>query len=407
MNGNPSNETPVTTQRALCVGMLVLAACGQQAGGDYRGEPLLRMRGQAVVSALTGGQAIEPALCFFLADLPQAPVFDPNKLPAAILEHLTIGGESIIDVPAHRHGRMATHILDVESRGTFPAQFDVDVYLPPPSSGLSSPSLAGEPRWAAGFVCAVPADHPAVTFPFAHGGKGNVDGSRFDYAVASLTTPRFYHEAYECPVGTLPQFVKSVCSKTSAGDPSLAYEFPSNGEHRSESVLGIAYDFEVLYLDQAAPPGSYTAWKWGAANGLSAGYHLIQTVPLVPGVPPDNVECMAAASRAAELLNGEMYGARIKQVFGDDYSYNALTAYRADGGSVLELPEDIFLGARENEARLHMQHCPLKPRTELNPSAAPLSIDIASNATADLSAYLGVVTPGGEGSATSGHEERE
>jgi hypothetical protein len=407
MNGNASNETPAMTKRALCVSMLVLAACGQQAGGDYRGEPLLRMRGQAVVSALTGGQAIEPALCFFLADLPKAPVFDLNKIPAAIRERLTYQGESLIEVPQHRHGRMATHILDVESRGSFPAQFDVDVYLPPPSSGLSSPVLPGEPRWAAGFVCAVPAEHPAVTFAFAQGGGGSADGSRFDYVIASLTTPRFYYEAYECPVGTLPQLAKSVCNKTSAGDPSLAYEFPTLEEFRSESVLGTALGFEVVYLDQAALPGSHTAWRWGAANGLSAGYHLIQLVPPLPGVPPDHVECMAAASTAAEELNNELYGPRIKQMFGDDYSYNALTAYKADGGSVLELPEDIYLGARENEARLQMQHCPLKPRTELDPSTASLSIDIASNATADLSSHLGMVTIGGEASATNGREERE
>lgn len=406
MNGNPSNEKPVPRKSALCVWILMLAACGQQAGSDYRGEPLLHMRGQAVVSALTGGQAIKPALCFFATDLPKAPVFDPNKLPAAILERLTLGGESAIQVPQHRNGRMATHILDVESRGTFPAQFDVEVYLPPPSSGLSSPSLAGEPRWGAGFVCAVPADHPAVTFPFAHGGMVSADGIHMNYAIVSLTTPRFYYEDYECPVGTLPQLAKSVCKKTSAGDPSLAFEFPSK-EYLSESVLGTALDLEVVYLDQAAAPGSYTAWKWGAANGLSAGYHLFPSVPQLPGVPPDDAECSSAAFAAAEQLNNEIYGARIKQMFGNDYTYNALTAYRADGGSVLELPEDIYLGARENEARLQMQHCPLKPRTELDPSAAPLSIEIASNATADLSSHLGMVSIGGEGSATIAREERE
>ena len=395
MNGNPSNETPVPTKSALCVGMLVLAACGQQAGEDYRGQPLLHMRGQAIVSALTGGQAITPALCFFYAELPKAPVFDPNKLPAAVRERVMYDGHSLLDLPNGGHRHLATHILDVESRGTFPAQFDVDVYLPPPSGGLSSPVLRGEPRWATGYVCAVRAAHPAVSFPFAAGGLSREDGT-FEFTIASLTTPGFYTETYsECPANTLPQFAKSACKKTSEGDPSLSYEF-SMQACTSEFVLGTAQSVDVVYLDQAALPGSYTAWQWGAASGLSAGYHLFQAIKWDPGVPPDDTECMAAAFTASERLNNEIYGARIKELFGNGYVYNALAAYTSDGGEAQDLPDDIYFGARENEARLIMQNCPLKPRTELDPSAAPLSIDIASHSFADLSPYFGMAAFGGD-----------
>lgn len=395
MNSSRSNATAWGAGHVLGGALLLLAACGQQAGGDYRGEPLLHMRGQAVVSALTGGQPIEPALCFFGADLPTSPEFDLNKLPPEIREKLTFMGSSLVEAPANvndKHG-LATHILGLESRGEFPAQFDVEVYLPPPSAGLSRAWVAGEPRWARGSICAVPTDHPAVTFPFASGGIVDTVDGQMHFAVVSLLTPRFYYEAYACPPGTLPQFAKDECTKTSAGEPDVALEFGGAGEGReyqSESVLGVARSVEVLYLEEPAPAGSFTAWQWGAADGLAAGYHLFATPPPLPeGQPPANLECQIAATDESERRNGEVYNARIKQLFGDDYWYNGLSAYSMVAGGSKPLPEDILLGARENEARLRMQHCPPEPREELDPSAATLSIDISSGAGADLSQHFG------------------
>jgi hypothetical protein len=393
MSSYRSNEIAGSGSTAMGVGLLLLSACGQQAGDDYRGEPLLRMRGQAVVSALTGGQAIEPALCFFFADQPDAPAFDPSTLPAEIRAELTHFG--FLEVEVYQTKRVATHILDVESRGEFPAQFDVEVYLPPPSSGLSAPWVAGEPRWAQGRVCAVAAEHPPVTFPFAHGGHADTIEGHFRYAVASLQTPRFYYEAYDCPPGTLPQFATTECSKSSAGDPSLVYEFPLS-EYHSESVLGTATDIDVLYLEEAAAPGSYAAWLWGAVDGLSAGYHLFPVVTDPPEGPGDRWMCLSDAFDESERMNNEVFGPRIREVFGEDFTYNSLTARNSDGSSVQELPDDIYFGAREIERRLQMEHCPIEPREELDPSTSMLSIDIRSTAGADLSPRFGSVSVGGE-----------
>jgi hypothetical protein len=387
-----STEAAWRAKSALGVGLLLWSACGQQAGDEYRGEPLLRMRGHAVVSALTGGQAIEPALCFFFADEPKAPDYDGSNLPAEVRAELSYMG--VLDVQAYPTKRIATHILDVDSRGEFPAQFDVDVYLPPPSSGLSEPWVEGEPRWAHGKVCAVPAEHPAVTFPLASGGHSNTIDGTFRYAIASLQTPRFYYEAYDCPPGTLPQFAAAECNKSTLGDPSLAYEF--SGAYQSESVLGTARDIDVLYLEEAAPAGSYVAWLWGAANGLSAGYHLFPVVPVPTDAPPDNWMCMADAFNDAERLNNEVFGPRIREVFGEDFTYNALTARNSDGSSVQDLPDEIYFGARENERRLQMEYCPFAPREELDPSSAMLSIDISSTAGPDLSPHFGFVSFGGD-----------
>ena len=373
-------------------GALVLAACGQQAGQDYAGEPLLRLRGQAVVSALTGGQPVEPALCFFLADGPKAPQLDLDVLPAELRAGLMYEGQSVIEMPMAAGDRLATHILDVESRGEFPAQFDVDVYQPPPSAGLSAPHIAGEPRWALGSVCAVTTDHAAVTFPFAHGGQSDSTSARFDYAVLSLSEPRFYYERYDCPPGTLPQFAMSECTKTSAGDPNMAFEFPST-EYRSESVLGSADELEVLYLEEPAPAGSYTAFVWGAAEGLAAGYHLFAQRPKLPeGVPPADVECRVAAQTEAELVNEEMLGARIRAALGEDFRYNGLGGYSMTQQQHRWLPQDLFLEARETEARMHMKHCPLSPRAPFDPSASTLSIDFDSDASPDLSRQFGFVS---------------
>ena len=266
-------------------GLILLAACGQQVGNDYRGEPLMHLHGQAVVSALTGGQAIEPALCFFMADRPLAPAFDGSQFPANIRAELTLPSEPPYEdqLIVQALNKRATHILDVESRGEFPAQFDVDVYLPPPTGGLSVPSVAGESRWAQGFVCAVSAEHAAVTFPLASGGLSDSTTGDFRFAIASIDTPRYYYEHYTCPAGTLPQAMTG-CQKTTAGDSTLGYEFPSQ-EYQSESILGIASEFEVLYLEQPVPAGSYTAWQWGAADGLSAGYHLFP-----PPMPAKNAD---------------------------------------------------------------------------------------------------------------------
>ncbi len=106
--------------------------------------------------------------------------------------------------------------------------------------------------------------------------------------------------------------------------------------------------------------------------------------------------CLGEAFEESERMNNEVFGPRIREVFGEDFTYNALTARNSDGSSVQDLPDEIYFGARENERRLQMEFCPFAPREELDPSTAMLSIDISSNASPDLSPRFGFVSFGGE-----------
>jgi hypothetical protein len=72
------------------VAILFATGCGAQAGEDYPGDPLLEIRGDVVVAALTGGQPVEPALCFRRAsDVPR----DLTKLSREAAEVFALSPE--------------------------------------------------------------------------------------------------------------------------------------------------------------------------------------------------------------------------------------------------------------------------------------------------------------------------
>jgi hypothetical protein len=374
------------TIRAVVVNALWLAsACGDQAGSDYLGEPLLRMRGQVVLSALTGAREVEPALCFFGADQPVPPTFDAAKLPPDVAAELEIGGRSTVLAI----NKAATHIVDVESRGKFPAQFDVGVYLPPPSEALSLAFHDGEPRWATGVVCAVASEHPAVTFPLATGGYLMEGKAR--YVLVSELTPRFYFEARDCTTPERnPTRDNPNCTTRTQGDADLIYEFGGNA-FAGEWVLGSAHDFDVVYLEHDAPVGSYIAWRYGAARGLSAGYHLIEPDVSPTDGPSPITLCWASIDRFAdEALNAEL-GERVKRELGDDYVINFPTARNPDGSSVVYLSGALYRAAMRIIGDLQMEHCPFQPRKELDTALPTLSIEIANSANPDVAAYFGSV----------------
>jgi hypothetical protein len=352
---------------------MLLAGCGQQAGQDYRGEPLLRMRGQATVSALTGGQAIVPALCFFGADSPDPPAWDPTKLPADL-------GDGPPDSPLPLGIEPSTtHVLDVESNGQFPAQFDLDVYQPPPSAALSLGFGEGEPRWASGYVCAVSEPHPATTYPLATGGsttESETGSYRKQMILASQTSNRFYVEDYDCPTAYT---LLADCTKAVRGDASLQYE------GWSEFVLGASLDLEVVYLAEAAPAGGYTAWGLGAQDGLAAGYHLY--------APRSTEESQARAACASGVWEDALveikaqYEARIKQEFGDFQVLDMFpTINTPDGRSLMRVPDDVYRGGHAIIARLEMERCDFQARTELASGIPTLSIDLGASGTSQVTA---------------------
>jgi hypothetical protein len=132
--------------------ILVAPACGRQVDDEYLGEPLLSLRGQVTSAALTGGPGAVPALCFqhFTGDLSSR----WDKLPADVIEAL---GEPNLD----QASPYDLHIVDVEARGDFPAEFAIDVYVPPKPETLAR-LITGEPLSAFGYVCAVREDHAPI-----------------------------------------------------------------------------------------------------------------------------------------------------------------------------------------------------------------------------------------------------
>jgi len=364
---------------ALLLLLLAGAGCGQQAGDEYRGQPLLRMRGQATVSAVTGGQAIVPALCFFGADSPDPPAWNANKLPADVSAGQDVGlPEGPVPLPLHVDPS-TTHVLDVESNGEFPAQFDIDVYQPPPSAALSLGFGEGEPRWASGYVCAVTDPHPAATYPVVTGGSA-IEGQDGHYQkrmiLASQTTDRFYVEDYDCPTGETPL---AGCAKTARGDASLQYD------SWSEFVVGASTDLEVVYLAEDAPAGGYTAWGLGAENGLPAGYHLY-----APRAAADNQASAACASSVwpdALVEIKAQYEARIKQEFGDFQVLDMFpTINTPDGRSLQRVPDDVYRGGHAIMARLEMERCEFRPRAAIESGVPSLEIELGASGTSQVTA---------------------
>ena len=99
------------------------AGCGPQAGEDFLGEPLLRMRGRVTTTGLTLAPAVTPALCF--PELVMTKV-NTDGLPEQF--------HSLFENTVTGVGSSRAHIMDVEVQGVFPAEFKVNVYSPPPSA---------------------------------------------------------------------------------------------------------------------------------------------------------------------------------------------------------------------------------------------------------------------------------
>ena len=342
------------------------AGCGQQAGADYLGQPLLSMHGQATVSALTGGQAVVPALCFVTEGPAPAPL-DFNKLPADIRMDLANaeanGGVAFFPAFAPPS---AMHILDVQSHGEFPAQFDIDVYLPPVDAALSDPLFDGEPRSALGSVCAVTMDHAAVTHTLASGVLASCDDTTCyrDQLIESYDTPRFYSERY-----TSPASKPDDSSKVTEGDPTLQYE------NVAESVVGTTTeDFGLVYLASTAAAGSYTAWRFGSRDALSAGYHLF--APGAEAAAPADANCNSALSDALTEIKAK-YEPEIKQQYGDSATLDMFPLISGvSGGTLQTAPPDVVHGGNRIWMRLQMERCPLPSLREVDPATSTLSIEI-------------------------------
>ncbi|MDD9932603.1 MAG: hypothetical protein OXT09_03325, partial [Myxococcales bacterium] len=354
--------------------VLWVAGCGVQAGEEYLGEPLLEMRGQAVVAALTGGQPIEPALCFRHET---DEVMDLTKMSAEVAEVFALSPElqaaramGSADVPV----RVAeAHIVSVESLGEFPSHFEVAVYSPPPEV-VATAAFEGEPRKAVGEVCAALSGYGPMTHEVAISGTaGFCSDTECAGRVGVVTRDgeRSYAKAYRCPAG-VPYYDPGRCTETSAGDETLLFETYAEG------VVGAARDPLIVYLADDAPAGSFAAWDLGAAEGLAAGYHVFEQP--TPDAMNMRFRCRDAIFNSTAYPEiEEVYGDRIREELGEGYELAFLPHAAAieDGAFVVKrLPDDVVAGAQRILAEYEMATCPMPEVNELEPVADEIALTI-------------------------------
>lgn len=273
---------------ALASAWLMQTGCDAKAGDGYRGEPLLSFEGSVKLASTEVQGELEPALAF---------------------------------VPSQG----TVHILDVSVRGTFPANFTLDVLAPPPAGALTSAAgfILTAPRSeqiALGYITAVPAQHKSVL-------RMGVDGGytvSCEGGVIDLTPPAFddamgpsrfrFDREYELAVNRMfyrgnpgakcteevllvaddgQQFrqlsecdheFKDCRAVQTEGDPGLL-------ESPWKHIAGLSTNYLVLYLPVDVDAGTPVSRAFGG-KALSAGYHLLQALPRDEDRELDHGECV-------------------------------------------------------------------------------------------------------------------
>ena len=208
---------------ALCMGSI---GCDAQGSEAYLGEPLLQLHGKAVVTTATGGEAVEPALCFRKAApmrLPESAAHLPDAIREAIPRSIELDEalQEISDEAALWSAGQLVEIVEVESVGRFPTEFNIEAYLPP-SDDFIQPLFEGEPPVAEGFLCAVREGHPRVVNKphMEQGTRCEGEGPcKLSYVLMSYDSDAYYIESYDCPSANSPS---SECERTTQGDEARA-----------------------------------------------------------------------------------------------------------------------------------------------------------------------------------------
>ena len=324
--------------------------CAAQGSEDYLGEPLLELHGSAIITGETGGEAVAPALCFTKG----APMLLPDSadhLPADIRDvmkrPIDVGKalNAVSDEVGLWTGAQLTEIVPVESVGHFPAEFNIAAYLPP-SDAFVAPLFEGEPPVAEGTLCAVREGHPdVVNKPYMLQGSRCENGEEgqcdFHWAFLSYDDDAYYVESLHCPS---IESSSDECERTSQGDVTVRRNLQGSFiEGRAEPA--------VVYLTAPAKAGSYTAWKYGSPDGLSAGFHLFQ-YPSFETIT-DRMRDRSASCRAA-------YGDALTQIR-EEYADRLHTVEM--GGLVVDnvYIDPVLRNAFESRlAELTMERCPMQ-----------------------------------------------
>jgi hypothetical protein len=235
----------------LCVGwaLSLASGCDDQVAPGYYGQSLLSVTGSCVIENSHTQGELTPALAF-------------DKGPVI----------TIVDVPV---------------QGTFPSKFRLEMYEPPPESTLHHPTRQeeGEPLVSIGHITAVTSDHPEKLYVgnslsvtvYDCKDEGRTDNMCLDRTEETCPDPNVdkipcYVEKRYCPKGDRES---DQCIVEKSGDPDLV---------RSDvytKFAGLSQNYEVIYLAEAAAPGSATAAWLEAKGGVPAGYGLYEVTPLM------------------------------------------------------------------------------------------------------------------------------
>ncbi len=272
-------------RHALGIFALTLAtACDSQVSPFFTGESLLTIVGSVEI-ARSDRDSIIPALAF---GIPEA-------------------GE--------------VRIQEVAVQGRFPSDFRIDVYEPPPADAYfnATHQLSGEPRVAAGYLTAVPPDHPDTIQSATHqistqysctvetcdqpcGGKGCLV-SMDEYCVDSDPSIPCYVEAMYCPTfNSSPH--ECTFEPIGDGDPELK-------ESPWRSFGGFSQNYMVLFLEERARKGSVIATLLGSPSGVPAGYGLYRLREPSDSWQADRDACTAEAMVHGVSAFNEEFGTEL------------------------------------------------------------------------------------------------
>lgn len=239
---DPSGITRAPPRRGVAALGLWLACaavgCDDQVSPFYRGESLFTLSGNVEITGQHAQGELVPALAFMGSDKAQV------------------------------------QILEVDVQGSFPSDFRLDVYDPPPAEGFAT--LDGGERIAFGYVTAVPKQHKSVIeLPDESSITIGATCTACDQPSQSTESwcthgenPRCYTEHRVCPAGDLDS---PDCQITSEGDVSLKEPW--------RNFAGFSQNYVIIYLEQAAKAGTWLSEVIGGGVTLTRGYHLLHLLP--------------------------------------------------------------------------------------------------------------------------------
>jgi hypothetical protein len=285
----------------LCgLGALVFAGCAPQATTDYEGDAMFSLTGRVELT-LEESDDLIPALAF-----------------------TSPGGFEV-------------QFVEADVSGEFPASFQLELYAPPPASvvgGQEYEEHPGDPPYSIGYVVAVTPDHLSTLYMAGQllGGGEECGESTCDseYTASTFDAAHSGTVTVTCPA-THPglDITDPLSCELSgrSGDPMLVTVA------RDPMFAGAATNYVVAYLEAAAPAGGYLAHRLGAPEGLSAGYHLLRTMPMIfVGPNPDPA-----------LVEAET----VKQACRDQAKADAVVSYNAVHGTHVTESSIVVTGCNE------------------------------------------------------------